>query len=331
MRGVLQMDDASSLFLRMYRRMVLIRVFEKRVQELFRSNKIYGAVHLYIGEEAVAVGVCSALSADDYVSSTHRGHGHILARGGDPQRMMAELYGKAAGYCQGKGGSMHIADRSLNILGANGIVGAGIPIATGAALSARLRGTDQVAVCFFGDAACNQGSFHESLNMAGTHGLPVVYVCENNLYGVFTRQRAVRAVELISDRASSYGFPGITVDGNDVLAVYEAARAAVCRARKGAGPSLIEAMTYRVRGHFEGDPQEYRTSGEREEWQKSDPIPKWETRLMLELGVATSGELEQLRLEVEEEVTRAVAFAEESPWPDPGDALKGAYSEEADC
>jgi pyruvate dehydrogenase E1 component alpha subunit len=308
--------------------MLEIRTFEQSVQESFKSNKIFGAVHLYMGEEAIAVGVCSALSSQDYITSTHRGHGHVLAKGGDPNKMMAELFGKATGYCHGKGGSMHIADRSLNILGSNGIVGGGIAIAAGAALSAKLRGTNQVAVSFFGDAACNQGTFHESLNMAGVDKLPVIYVCENNQYGVFTNQRSVRAVDSISERSRSYGFPGITVDGNDVLSVYEAARAAVSRARSGRGPTLIEALTYRYRGHFEGDPQAYKSADEQKEWEKADPILKWETRLISELKLATTEQLDQIRALVDDEMARAVAFAEESPWPEPTEALKGAYAEE---
>jgi TPP-dependent pyruvate/acetoin dehydrogenase alpha subunit len=324
------MQEKTNLFFELYRRMLRIRIFESEVSELFKRQKIFGAVHLYLGQEAVAVGVCSALTEQDYVTSTHRGHGHVIAKGGDLNRMMAELFARETGYSGGRGGSMHIADTSLNILGANGIVGGGIALATGAALSAKLRGTKQVAVSFFGDGASNQGSFHESLNMAGTDELPVIYVCENNLYGVFTAQTKVRAVESIAERAHSYGFPGVMVNGNDVLAVYEAAFAAVERARTGCGPTLIEAQTYRHHGHFEGDVFPYRPKEEESCWIKRDPIETWENRMKREFHIANDVELSEIRTQVEEEVKKAIEFAEESPWPKPENACTGVYQEEVE-
>jgi pyruvate dehydrogenase E1 component alpha subunit len=323
------MKPSTGNFLQMYRKMLRIRLFEQQAMELFKRGKIFGGVHLYLGEEAVAVGVCSALTEEDYIASTHRGHGHVIAKGARPDRMMAELLGKRTGYCCGKGGSMHIADTTLNILGANGIVGGGIALATGAALSAKLRESRQVAVSFFGDGATNQGSFHESLNMAGAHHLPVIYVCENNLYSVFTSQAEVRAVDSIASRAASYGFPGVAVNGNDVLAVYQASITAVDRARDGGGPTLIEAQTYRHRGHFEGDiyVRSYRPEEEENYWLSRDPIALWEERLKGELNAATTDDLEGIKDSVTLEILEAVRFAEGSPWPDPGDALTGAYAQ----
>ena len=238
----------------MYRTMKLIRDFEANASRLFAEGKIPGFVHLYIGEEAIATGVCAGLNDDDYITSTHRGHGHIIAKGGDIKYMMAELYGKATGYCKGKGGSMHIADANKGILGANGIVGAGHNIAVGAGLSAKYRGTDQVCVCFFGDGSTNQGTFHEAMNLASIWKLPVIFVCENNLYGISMHQSKHQAIQDVADRAVAYNVPGVIVDGNDVFAVYEAATEAVVRARAGQGPTLIECKTYRHQGHFEGDP-----------------------------------------------------------------------------
>lgn len=270
------MNIAKEAMMDMYLRMVRIREFENKAQSLFAEGKIPGFVHLYLGEEAVATGVCECLRDDDYITSTHRGHGHIIAKGGDLKYMMAELFGKATGYCKGKGGSMHIADRDRGILGANGIVGAGHNIAVGAGLSASYRGTDQVCACFFGDGATNQSTFHEGLNMAAIWNLPVVFVCENNNYGISMSQTRHQAIKDVSDRAAAYGMPGIAVDGNDVMAVYEAASEAVARARKGQGPTLIECKTYRHRGHFEGDPSVYKPKDEQAEWLKKDPIPATE-------------------------------------------------------
>jgi pyruvate dehydrogenase E1 component alpha subunit len=284
-----------------------------------------GFVHLYLGQEAVAVGACAALKEDDYITSTHRGHGHIIAKGGDVKRMMAELYGKATGYNKGKGGSMHIAAPSLGILGANGIVGAGLPIATGAGLSAKLRKSGQVALCFFGDGASNQGTFHEAINIGSAFSLPVVYVCENNLYAVGTRQSKVRKIEDIADRGASYGIPGLAVDGNDVIAVYEACAEAVERARAGRGPTLVECKTYRWRTHFEGEPDTYRPPEEVEAWMRREPIAPYRRRLV-EQGVLSEEEADQIVARVVQEIDEAVEFAQSSPLPVPQSALDGLWA-----
>lgn len=315
--------------IQMYRTMVKIRVFEENVGKLFASGFIPGFVHLYIGEEAVAVGACSALEKDDYITSTHRGHGHLIAKGGILAKMMAELFGKKTGYCKGKGGSMHIADVDLGILGANGIVGAGLTIAPGAALSAKMRGTKQVAVCFFGDGASNRGTFHEALNMSAVWKLPVVFVCENNKFGMGTPQKLHMNIEDVADRAVAYGIPGVAVDGNDLFAVYEAVSEAVKRARKGDGPSLIECKTYRFRGHTEGDPgTTYRTQEDVEEAKKFDPLVRVKEALVNE-GVATEAELQAIHEEIVNEVEAAVEFAKESPLPEPEEALEDVYA--MDC
>ncbi|MBI4759218.1 MAG: pyruvate dehydrogenase (acetyl-transferring) E1 component subunit alpha [Chloroflexi bacterium] len=309
----------------MYTKMLTIRRFEQRVAEHFAAGKIPGFVHLYIGEEAVAVGTCANLRPDDYITSTHRGHGHLIAKGGDLKRMMAELFGKRTGYCKGKGGSMHIADVELGILGANGIVGGGPPIAAGAALSAQYRGTDQVVACFFGDGAANQGTFHEGLNMASIWKLPVIFVCENNHYGISLSQLKHMNVADIADRAKAYDIPGVAVDGNDVIAVYEAAHEAVRRARAGEGSSLIECKTYRHRGHFEGDPQVYRPPEEAEAWLKKDPLPRFEAKLM-EMGVLTGEKAKQIEQGIVAKIDEAVRFAEESPFPAPEELGDDVYT-----
>lgn len=321
-------EEKSSLFLRMYELMYKIRAFEEKVVDIYARGAMPGLAHLYIGEEAVAVGVCSALREDDYITSTHRGHGHCIAKGANVDRMMAELLGKVTGYCKGKGGSMHIADFDKGILGANGVVGGGIPIATGAALAIKMRGNDQVVACFFGDGATNQGVFHESLNIASIWKLPVVYVCENNYYGISVSQKRHQAIKDISIRASSYGMLGISVDGNDVLAVYNAAKDAIERARKGEGPTLLVCNTYRWRGHHEGDPNRgarYRTMEEIEEWMKRCPIKRFEEYLLSQ-GVS-SQTLEDLRRRVKEEIEAAVKFAEESPYPEVEIALSDVYAQ----
>ena len=310
----------------MYLRMLRIREFESKAQSLFADGRIPGFVHLYLGEEAVATGVCACLSDEDYITSTHRGHGHIVAKGGDLKFMMAELYGKATGYGKGKGGSMHIADRDKGILGANGIVGAGHNIAVGAGLSAQLRETDQVCVCFFGDASTNQGTFHESMNLAAVWNLPVVFVCENNNYGISMSQERHQKIKDVADRGAAYGIPGIIVDGNDVLAVYEAATEAVARARKGQGPTLVECKTYRHRGHFEGDPGNYKPKKEQEAWLKKDPIPRFEAFLK-ENGVLDEKELADCVSQVKNEIQDAILFAEESPDPDVSSVVQDIYSD----
>jgi pyruvate dehydrogenase E1 component alpha subunit len=321
--GVADLPKESLVSL--YERMLLIRQFEERVAELFAEGKLPGFVHLYIGEEAIAVGVCSALRDDDFITSTHRGHGHVIAKGGDIQRMMAELYGKSTGYCKGKGGSMHITDMGVGMLGANGIVCGGVPIAVGAAYgAAKIRSTDQVAVAFFGDGATNQGAFHEACNMASAWKLPAVFVCENNLFGVGTRLGRIASSEDLAMRASAYGIPAASLDGNDVLAVREAAVEAVARARAGDGPSLLECKTWRHRGHFEGENPTYWDEDERQMWLARDPIKRFGEKLV-ETGLVTQEELEKLDTEVQARIDEAVSFAEESPYPAPEDALNDLY------
>jgi pyruvate dehydrogenase E1 component alpha subunit len=309
----------------MYTSMLKIRYFEEKVFELYGQNLVPGTIHLYAGEEAVAVGVCSNLRRDDYIISTHRGHGHCIAKGADLDKTMAEILGKKTGYCKGKGGSMHIADFDIGMLGATAVVGAGIPIASGAGLSIKLRGTDQVAACFFGDGASNQGTFHEGINMAAIWKLPVIFVCENNLYAMGTRQSIVMTIENVADRATAYGIPGVSVDGNDVLAVYEVASEAVKRACKGEGPTLIECKTYRQKGHSRFDPAAYRPKAEVEEWLKKDPITRFRS-VLIENGTLTEQEAEKLSREAKEAVESAVKFATESPFPQPEEALEDVYA-----
>jgi pyruvate dehydrogenase E1 component alpha subunit len=311
--------------LEMYQLMLEIRFFEEKVFELYGQNLVPGTIHLYAGEEAVAVGVCGNLRKDDYITSTHRGHGHCIAKGADLGKALAEILGRKTGYCKGKGGSMHIADFSIGMLGASAVVGAGIPIAVGAGLSVKLRGTDQVVACFFGDGASNQGTFHEGMNMAAIWQLPVVFVCENNLYAMGTRQSIAMVIENISDRAVAYGIPGVSVDGNDVLAVYEAVSDAVNRARRGEGPTLIECKTYRRRGHSRYDPAAYRPEEEVEEWLKKDPIPRFRAKL-IEMGALTEQEDQEMNNEAAEAINKAVKFALDSPFPEPDEALEDVYS-----
>lgn len=316
--------------LEMHEKMVTIRKFETKVEQLHLQGILPGLKHLYIGEEAVAVGVISALREDDYIASTHRGHGHCIAKGGDVKKMMAELYGKKTGYCKGKGGSMHISDIKIGILGANGIVGANIPIAGGAALSAKLRGTDQVAVSFFGDGGANEGIFHEGINLASVWKLPLIFVCENNLYAISTHQPMVTAIRNIGDRASSYGIPKFIVDGMDLLAVYEAANKAVTRAREDKGPTLIECKTYRFRGHYVGEGSReltYRSREELEDWEKRCPIKRFES-LLMEKNILTGSLVNQINYQIDLEIEEAVKFAEQSPYPDPQEALDDLFFKE---
>jgi len=309
----------------MYQKMLMIRHFDEKAVELYRAQELPGFLHAYVGEEATAVGVCANLRDDDYITSTHRGHGHLIAKGGRLDKMMAELHAKITGYCKGKGGSMHIADVSLGILGANGIVGAGIPIATGAALSAQMRKTDQVVVSFFGDGASNQGVFHESLNLASIWELPVVYVCENNQYGMGTPQEKHQKITDISLRATAYDMPGVSIDGNDVIKVCETANEAIARARTGRGPTLIECKTYRLLGHHAGDPgTAYRTRDEVEEWKQKDPIIRLQS-VLLEEGIPKT-ELEQVDMAVLDELEKAVEYAKNSPSPEPLDALEDLFA-----
>lgn len=311
----------------MYRTMVRIRGFETNVERLFAEGHIPGFVHLYIGEEAVATGVCAALRDDDYITSTHRGHGHCVAKGGNLREMFAEIYGKKTGYCKGKGGSMHICAVEKGILGANGIVGGGLTLANGAGFSAQYRGTNQVTACFFGDGATNNATFHEGINLAATWTLPVVFVCENNQFGMSVPQKAHQRVVDISTRAQAYGIPGVTVDGNDVTAVFETATEAVNRARKNKGPTLIECKTYRHKGHFQGDPDIYRDKKEVKKWiTERDPITKYR-RFLIESKICSEDDLEVIDREVEAEIADAIRFAEESPFPAPEETLEDVYFE----
>jgi len=318
-------DLSSAQLVDMLRMMLRIRQFEQRALELYREGVMRGTTHPYIGMEAVAVGTCAALRPADRITSTHRGHGHCLAKGGDPRLMMAELLGRAAGYCKGKGGSMHIADVEAGILGANGIVGGGMGLATGAALATKLAGRNEVAVCFFGDGALNQGIFHEAANMAAIWGLPVVYVCENNQYAMSARADRFTSVPDPSVRAGSYGFPGLSCDGMDALAVYKTVGGAVARARAGGGPSLVVCVTYRYLGHHVGDPLNYRDKAEVETWRAKDPIERLRAAL-LERRVLTAAEADGLRAEVEREIDDAVAFAKASPEPDPSTLAEDVYA-----
>lgn len=320
------MATNTSDLLEMYRTMVLIREAEEALIRLFSQNRMPGFIHSYIGEEATAVGVCAALRSDDYITSTHRGHGHILAKGGDLNLFFAELYGKEAGYCKGKGGSMHVADLDLGILGANGIVGGGIAIAAGAALASKMQGLDRVAVSFMGDGASDIGNFHESLNLASLWDVPVVFVVENNGYADFIAQRDHQKIEKISDRGAAYSMPGLTVDGNDVQAVNAAAADAVARARRGGGPTLIECVTYRWRGHYEGDPQPYRTEDEVTAWKQRDPLLLAERRLR-ERGLLDNVARDAIHDEVRSRIQRAVDFAEAAPMPQPQSALTDVFTD----
>ncbi len=311
--------------LKVYQTMLAIRQFESRVEQLLKENKIYGPAHLYIGQEAVAAGVCSNLGADDFVASTHRGHGHLIAKGGQFKPMMAELFARSTGYCKGKGGSMHIADMTRGMLGANGIVGASPPLATGAALSARVRGTNQVSVSFFGDGASNQGTFLEAINIGATMRLPVIYVCENNAYGVNTKWETIANHPDIADRAIGLGLPGKVVDGQDVTAVYHAAAEAIARARRGEGPTLLECKTYRYRAHCGvwGDP---RNSEEVAAWEERDPIPMFARKIISE-GLATAEQLQTMEQMFEQELDAAVEFAENSPLPELEETTTDVYAE----
>jgi len=317
-------DLPKELLSEMLRKMLEIRFFEEKVFELYGQNLVPGTIHLYTGEEAVAVGVCSSLRKDDFITSTHRGHGHCIAKGADLKRTMAEILGKETGYCKGKGGSMHIADFNVGMLGATAVVGAGLPIAVGAGLTVRLKKTDQVVACFFGEGASNQGTFHESLNMASTWSLPVIFVCENNLYAMGTRQSRVMKIESVADRAIAYGMPGAVVDGNDVLSVYEVTRKAVEGARKGEGPTLIECKTYRHKGHSRVDPAKYRAKAEVEEWLAKDPIRRLKEKIVQD-HTFHKEEIEKIEKDALTEVEEAVKFAMESPYPAPEEALEDVY------
>lgn len=318
------MGHSEPPLLDMYRTMLTIRQFEEKCNYLFMQGRIPSTLHLYIGQEAVAAGVCAHLSPADYMLSTHRPHGHAIAKGVSLNSIMAELYAKRTGCCQAKGGSMHVGDMAVGALPAIAIVGGNIPIAAGLALAAKRLGTDQVTVAFFGEGAANEGAFHEGINMAAIWSLPVIYVCENNLYGASTSFSSVFKVENVADRAAAYGIPGVVVDGMDVEAVYQAAGEAVARARRGDGPTLLECKTYRLVGHSRSDPRNYRSKEEEAAWQARDPIPRLARRLK-ELGQATDETLAAIEDQVVQAVQAAVAFAEESPYPEPADTLQHVF------
>lgn len=315
---------SKEMLLELYETMVRIRTFETKLTEYFTKGMLYGNIHTSIGQEAVAAGANKALEKTDLITTTHRGHGQIIAKGADTKIMMAELFGRTTGYCKGKGGSMHVADVSLGILGANGIVGAGIPIAAGSALASKVWGNKEVTMAIFGDAASNQGVFHESVNMAAAWKLPVVFLCENNNYGVSVNIHSVTNTETIAVRAKAYDIPGVTVDGNDPLAVYEAVLEAVEYAREGKGPSIVECMTWRMRGHYEGDPAAYRPKEDTEEWAKKDPIDNFKNVLLKE-GIDEK-EIVLIDEAVEKEIEEAVQFALDSPLPDPSEVTTDVYS-----
>lgn len=308
----------------LYRQMLTIRVFEQTVLESHKKRLTQGAAHTYIGMEAVAVGVCSTLREDDFITSTHRGHGHCIARGLEVKRMLAEIFGRATGYCKGKGGSMHIADVSRGVLGADGIVGGGIPIAMGAALGCRIRKSSQIVCCFFGEGASNQGSFHEALNLASIRKLPVIFICENNHWALSAGFEVTTAVPNVADRASAYSIPGEIVDGNDLLAVHTTAQQAVERARNGEGPSLIECKTYRWEPHSVFATKDPRPPEEIEAWKAKDPIARF--RIVLsERELLSDEQDQQIQQEVERLMEEAVEFASSSPEPDPSDAVLDVY------
>ena len=308
------------------RKMHLIRKFEEGAEDSYMRGLIHGTMHLSIGQECSAVGSCMPLTDDDQITSTHRGHGHCVAKGAEVSRMFAEFFGKETGYCKGRGGSMHIADVAKGNLGANGIVAGGIPIAVGAALTSKRLKTGKVVVCFFGDGANNEGAFHEALNMASIWKLPVVFVCENNKYGMSTSIERSTAVANISDRAAAYSMPGVTVDGNDFNAITEAVDTAVERARAGDGPSLVESLTYRWRGHSKSDRNRYRTKEEINDWISKDPIVRF-TGFLIEHGVITEAEADAIEADVEAEIAAAIAFAKESPDPVVADVSRDVYTE----
>ena len=314
----------KEFFLNLYKTMVRIRNFEIMAEKLFLEGELPGFIHLYIGEEAIATGIITNLKKEDFITSTHRGHGHMIAKGADINRMMAELYGRTTGYCKGKGGSMHIADFSIGVLGANGVVGGGLPIAVGAGLGVKMKKGNQVVVAFFGDGASNTGAFHESLNFASIYKLPVIFVVENNKFASTVYTKDTTSVENISDRAVGYGIPGITIDGNDVMTVYETAKEIIKRAREGGGPSLLEVKTYRVKGHFVGDPELYRDKKEVEEFWLNEPIKKFEKRLMEE-KILNETEKNKIWEDAQKEIEESVRFAKESPMPSAENALTDLF------
>ncbi len=312
------------LYIELYRTMLTIRRFEERCNHLFMQGRIPSTLHLYIGQEAVAAGVCAHLRPDDYAFTTHRPHGHAIAKGVAPRAIMAELYAKSTGCCRGKGGSMHVGDVAVGMFPAIATVGSNAPLAAGTALAARRLHPDRVTVCFMGEGAANEGAVHEAMNMAAIWDLPVVFVCENNLYAASTPVSLAFKIEHLVDRAAAYGMPGLVVDGNDVAAVYRTAGQAIDRARRREGPTFVEARTYRLCGHSRSDPRTYRSREEEEEWKARDPIPNLGRRLQ-ELGLAREADLAAVEAEVVALVDEAVAFAEASPAPEPADALRHVF------
>jgi pyruvate dehydrogenase E1 component alpha subunit len=322
------MRISNKKMIEMYTIMAKIRRFEECIGELTASGTITGFVHLYIGQEAIAAGTCGALRDTDYISSTHRGHGHIIAKGGKIDLMMAELFAKRSGYCKGKGGSIHIADMDLGILGANGIVGGGPPLACGAALASQYNDRDDVTVCFFGDGAANQGTIHESMNLASVWSLPVIFVVENNGYGEFMSQKDHMCIKNIADRAAGYGMPAEIVDGNDLIAVYTAVSKWVKHAREGNGPVMIECKTFRIAGHFVGDPESYRDKQTVKSWQKptKDPISRFE-KILLEKKISTKSGIKKMKQDVSKEIEQAVEFSKSCPDPNIEDLLEDVYAD----
>lgn len=319
------MNTSKELAAQFYETMCNIRYFENKVEKFFLAGHIPGFVHLYTGEEAIATGICAAMEKTDYIESTHRGHGHTIAKGADINRMMAEIFGKKTGLCKGKGGSMHIADFSVGMLGANGVVGGGFNLAAGAALASKMLDNKRISAVFFGDGASNRGTFHEAANAAGVWKLPMLFVNEMNCWASTTPYRTTTSVENISDRAAGYGMPSVIVDGNDVFAVYEAAVKAVERARKGEGPTFIECKTYRIKGHFVGDPEKYRTKKEvKEIFEATDPLKKFAERVLKD-GLMSEDELAAIKEKSQKTIDDSVEYAENSPYPDESELFDDLY------
>lgn len=321
----LQVEFSHDKLKELYKTMWDIRFFEEKVDEFFAKGMIHGTTHLCVGQEASAVGSCAVLQEEDKITSTHRGHGHCIAKGAEVDRMMAELFGRTTGYCKGKGGSMHIADVDKGNLGANGIVGGGIPLAVGSALTSYMKKLNYVTVCYFGDGATNEGSFHEALNLAAVWNLPVVFICENNQYGMSGPVKDMVKIENISERAKSYGFPGVTIDGNDMIEVMNATNEAVERARSGQGPTLIEMKTYRWKGHSKSDARLYRTREEENEWKEKDPIKRFKD-VLIEANVFSEEDAEAIKQAAKQDIENSVTFAQNSPMPTEDDLLTDVYA-----
>ena len=319
------MKNKKDIYADLFKKMYTIRIFEEKVVQLVNQSIILGPTHVYIGQEAIAAGICENLSVSDYIVSHHRGHGHCIAKGANLNKMMAELWGKATGYSKGKGGSMHIADFSVGMLGANGIVGGGMPIATGAALASKLRRDNKVVVCFFGDGAINEGSFYEAANLAAVLGLPIIYVCENNLYGMSLPVSKGTLVKDMSQKAEAFGIRGLSIDGNDVIGVYETFRDVIRYAREELKPVLVECKTYRWSGHSAVDPRAYRTREEEQEWKLKCPIKNFEEKLLAE-KILGEDKLKEIKQKAEEEIEQAVEFAKNSPDPEPGVIFEDLFS-----